>query len=121
MKSWWRRGLVSKLCVGGRGFGEGGLTWVRASAKDWVADASSIAKSRNESERLNAALVSEVGLLRRARRRVVKVRMRSRCWSLVCERWERYLGGRMLVLGEVAAATGNWGDREDQDVPVHAH
>ena len=60
-----------------------------------MAEASSIAKSRNESERLNAALISAVGLERRAKRRVVKVRMRSRCWRRVCASWLRYLRSRI--------------------------
>ena len=54
-----------------------------------------MAKSRKESERLKAALVSEVGLVRREKRRVVKVRIRWRCWSRVCAMWLRYLCSRM--------------------------
>ena len=54
-------------------------THERPSAKESVADASSMAKSRKEKERRNAAFSSSVGSDMRVSLRVVNVRIRSRC------------------------------------------
>ena len=54
-------------------------THERPSAKESVADASSMAKSRKEKERRNAAFSSSVGSDMRVSLRVVNVRIRSKC------------------------------------------
>lgn len=54
-------------------------THERPSANDWMAEASSIANLRNENERLNAADCLAVGEGKRARVRVVNIRILSRC------------------------------------------
>ena len=64
----------------------------RPSAKESVADASRIAKSRKEKERRKAAFSSSVDSDMRVSLRVVNVRIRSRCWIRVLMRYCRYLG-----------------------------
>lgn len=57
----------------------GKLTHERPSANDRMAEASSIAKSRKENERLKAAEFLELGFDMRSKERVVNIRILSRC------------------------------------------
>ena len=68
-----------------------GPTHDRPSAKDAVAAASSVAKSRKEKDRRKAVFCSGVGFEMRASLRVVNIRIRSRCWIRVLVRCWRYL------------------------------
>lgn len=61
------------------------------SAKDAVAAASSVAKSRKEKDRRNVIFCSGVDFKMRASLREVNVRIRSRCWIRVLVRCWRYL------------------------------